>query len=92
MSLIISSRQIFASAQQLMLAWQGLQEHWDDPVADSIHNRYMRILDQEVRTTLTAAERMHEVLEEAVQALATHDDAPYGQRRARISNSDSMSR
>ncbi|MEE2907746.1 MAG: hypothetical protein VX527_07925 [Planctomycetota bacterium] len=92
MSLTIASRQIFASAQQLVLAWQALQENWDDPVSESINKRYIRILDQEVRTTLTAAERMHEVLEEAVQVLATHDDAPYGLRRARISSSDEPAR
>lgn len=92
MSLTIASRHIFASSQQLVLAWHTLQETWNDPVSESIDHRYIRLLDQEVRTTLTAAERMHEILEEAVQVLATHDDAPYGMRRSRIPNPDEPAR
>ncbi|MDG2424437.1 MAG: hypothetical protein P8M22_10700 [Phycisphaerales bacterium] len=92
MSVTISSRQIYAAAQQMIGAWHSLQETWDDPVSESINSRYIRILDQEVRTTLTAAERMHEVLEEAVQVLATHDDAPYGMRRSRTPNPDNPAR
>ncbi|MAT81861.1 MAG: hypothetical protein CMJ29_09505 [Phycisphaerae bacterium] len=92
MSVTISSRQIYAAAQQLVNAWQELNETWDDPVADAINRRYIRLLDQEVRTTLTAAERMHEILEEAVQVLATHDDAPYGMRRSRLPDPDAPGR
>ena len=92
MSVSISSRQIYAAAQQLVNAWQALNETWDDPVAQAINHRYIRMLDQEVRTTVTAAERMHEVLEEAVQILATHDDAPYGMRRSRNPNPDDPGR
>jgi len=92
MSVNISSRQVFAAAQQLVTSWQQLNETWDDPVADAINHRYIRLLDQEIRTTLTAAERMHELLEEAVQVLATHDDAPYGMRRSRTPDPDQPGR
>ena len=82
MSLMIANRQVMAAAQQLTRAWDRLREVWDDSVSDRIERRFIRTLHHDVRTAMTALEQMHEVMEEAVKTLATHDDAPYGQRRA----------
>ena len=86
MSLNASAQQIFVSAQRLLTKWQMLREHWSDSIYDGIDEKYMQPLDNEVRNAVVASEEMHKILEEAIQALATHDDAPYGERRSRQSN------
>ncbi|MCH2133258.1 MAG: hypothetical protein MK116_05870 [Phycisphaerales bacterium] len=82
MSLMIANRQVMSAAQQLTRAWDQLREAWDDPVSQRIEQRFIRNLHHDVRTAMTALEQMHEVMEEAVRVLATHDDAPYSQRRS----------
>ncbi|MDG2093863.1 MAG: hypothetical protein P8J89_01150 [Phycisphaerales bacterium] len=86
MSLNASAQQIFISSQRLVTRWQMLKEHWNDPIYDGINKKYIVHLDSEVRNAVIASEQMHKVLETAVQELATHDDAPYGERRSRRSD------
>lgn len=88
MSLHSSAKQIFVSTQRLVTRWQMLKEHWNDPVYDAINRKYIVPLDSEVRNAIIASEKMHEFLEKAVQELATHDDAPYGERRSHKSQAD----
>ena len=80
MSLTIANRQLRSSTQQLTRCWDVTRESWTDPVAQRIEARFIRSLHHNVATAMTAIEQMHEILEDAVKDLATHEDAPYGAR------------
>ena len=79
MSLMISSRQLMNAAQELTRAWDKARESWKDPVSERIESRFIKVLHHDVRTAMVSLEEMHELMEEAVKVLATHDPAPYGQ-------------
>ena len=89
MSLNASAQQIFVSCQKLLTRWERLRETWDDSVSRSIDEKFMVQLDREVRNAMVASERMNQILEEAVEELATHDNAPYGMQRSRKNNIES---
>ncbi|MBG83053.1 MAG: hypothetical protein CMJ40_00740 [Phycisphaerae bacterium] len=89
MSLNASAQQIYINSQKLITRWQKLKETWNDPVYKSINEKFIVQLDREVRNAIVASERMNQILEEAVEELATHDPAPYGMQRSRKSNIDS---
>ena len=80
MSLTIANRQLRSASQQLTRCWDRTRESWSDPVAQRIEARFIRSLHHNVATATTAIEQMHEVLEDLVEQLATHEDAPYGTR------------
>jgi len=86
MSLNASAQQLFINSQKLITRWQGLKETWNDPVYNRINEKFMLQLDREVRNAVVASERMNQVLEEAVEELATHDNAPYGMQRSKKSS------
>lgn len=83
MSLEASMQQIYVSSQKLLTRWEILRETWNDPLYASIDAKFMIPLDREIRSAIVVAERMHEILCEAIEELATHDDAPYGEKRSR---------
>ena len=82
MSLMIANRQLMSAAQELTRAWDRARESWKDPVSQRIESRFIKVLHDDVRTAMTTLEQMHEVMEEAVKILATHDPAPYGQHES----------
>ncbi|MBG81298.1 MAG: hypothetical protein CMJ39_11410 [Phycisphaerae bacterium] len=78
MSLMIANRQLMSVTQELTRTWDRTRESWKDPVSERIESRFIKVLHDDVRTAMTALEQMHEVMEEAVKELSTHEPAPYG--------------
>ena len=82
MSLMIANRQLMSATQELTRAWDRTRESWKDPVSQRIESRFIKVLHDDVRTAMACLEQMHEVMEEAVKVLATHEAAPYGQHES----------
>jgi hypothetical protein len=67
MSMMVGRAKLAQGIKELQIRWQKARTQWDDPMADDIEKTVIEPLEPRIRATVTAIEKMHEVLNRAMR-------------------------
>lgn len=65
MSLTVGRAKLMQGLKELTVRWKNTRANWDDPMSDDIEKTVIEPLEPRVRATVSAIEKMIEVLSRA---------------------------
>ena len=65
MSLMVGRAKLTQGMKELQMRWERARAQWNDPMADDIEKNVIEPLEPRIRATVSAIEKMHEVMHRA---------------------------
>lgn len=62
MSLMVGRAKLTQGMKELQMRWEKARIQWDDAMADDIEKSVVEPLEPRIRATVSAIEKMHEIL------------------------------
>ena len=72
---VTGTKRVQKATKSLKEQWLWTKEYWRDQTAEKYEAEYLQPLGEKVRMTLTAVDRLTEILEEAEKDLSDHGES-----------------